>query len=335
MWSIRIGWNLVEEWAQKALELAPEVSEAKAQALLALANIGPDDVPDELLQRASALAEELGNPELRSYALGARSQAAFARRRFDDALGWTQRRLELLAEIEDPDHVCEGYEAAVPVAVATGRFGEAERLARLHSELTRRLSPHHQVHSQALVLERADALGDWDTIVGTTDRTLEAVARNLSTPCVRNPRSLLLCALAHLCKGDESRASELEREAASVAGQGYDAYLAAPRSRAAMLRGDRKTLEALVDLPWERTYVWGAAAFAVKLDALTVLRRNDSIEREAPLLLSPGAYVEPFALRALGIARHDDALLASADERFAALGLEWHAAQTERLLAGL
>ncbi len=45
--------------------------------------------------------------------------------------------------------------------------------------------------------------------------------------------------------------------------------------------------------------------------------------------------MEPFALRALGVARGDDELLARADERFQALGLVWHRAQTERLLDGL
>jgi hypothetical protein len=45
--------------------------------------------------------------------------------------------------------------------------------------------------------------------------------------------------------------------------------------------------------------------------------------------------VEPFALRALGAARRDDELLARADERFVALGFEWHRAQTESLLAGV
>ena len=44
--------------------------------------------------------------------------------------------------------------------------------------------------------------------------------------------------------------------------------------------------------------------------------------------------MEPFALRALGVARTDDDLLVRADERFAELGLQWHRAQTERLLAG-
>ncbi len=45
------------------------------------------------------------------------------------------------------------------------------------------------------------------------------------------------------------------------------------------------------------------------------------------------AMAEPFALRALGAARSDDAYLARAQERFAELALGWHAAQTERLLA--
>ena len=55
----------------------------------------------------------------------------------------------------------------------------------------------------------------------------------------------------------------------------------------------------------------------------------------APELAQQGTTVEPFALRALGVARHDDELLARADERFTALGLAWHRAQTERLLDGL
>jgi len=59
------------------------------------------------------------------------------------------------------------------------------------------------------------------------------------------------------------------------------------------------------------------------------------IESEVPSLLSPGTMVEPFALRALGAARSDDELLSRAQERFEELGLDWHAAQTERLLAGL
>ena len=90
----------------------------------------------------------------------------------------------------------------------------------------------------------------------------------------------------------------------------------------------------LVAVPFQRTFVWGPAAFGTLLDALAALGEHDWIEREAPSFVQAGTITEPFALRALGIARRDDELLARADERFEALGLEWHRAQTESLLAG-
>jgi hypothetical protein len=43
-------------------------------------------------------------------------------------------------------------------------------------------------------------------------------------------------------------------------------------------------------------------------------------------------YLEPFALRALGLVREDDALVGQAAERFEAFGLEWHAARTRELV---
>ena len=53
---------------------------------------------------------------------------------------------------------------------------------------------------------------------------------------------------------------------------------------------------------------------------------------EAPNWLQQGTFAEPFALRALGIARDDRALLAQALERFEALGLTWDVEQTRCLL---
>ena len=43
-------------------------------------------------------------------------------------------------------------------------------------------------------------------------------------------------------------------------------------------------------------------------------------------------YLEPFALRALGIVCEDERLIAQALERFEAMQLEWHAAQTRAAL---
>lgn len=335
MWSIRLNMHLIDEWAQKALELAADGTEAKARALLARANIAPLGASDDVLQAAIASAEALESVELRSYAFGARSQAAFDRRQFQEAATWSERRLELLPGIDDPDHLCEAYEAGAPAAAAICQFGEARRLAALHSDLARRLSAHHRVHAVSLELELQDALGDWAALAAQTERVWNLVSANLATPCVRNPRDLLLCGLAHLCLGDESRAVELERDGSRLAGEGYDALLSGPRLRIALQRGDIQAAASVIELPVERARVWGPAVFSARLDAFVALGRRDLTEREAPQLVQGGTIVEPFALRALGVARRDDELLARADERFAALGLEWHRAQTERLIAGV
>ena len=56
------------------------------------------------------------------------------------------------------------------------------------------------------------------------------------------------------------------------------------------------------------------------------------VEAEASRLLQPGTYLEPFALRALGLVREDASLIERAERRFEAFGLDWHAAQTRALL---
>jgi hypothetical protein len=68
-----------------------------------------------------------------------------------------------------------------------------------------------------------------------------------------------------------------------------------------------------------------------RLNAFVALGRHKDIEQEAPPLLRPGTYPEPFALRALGSAREDAGLISQAIERFQAMGLEWHAQETRHL----
>ena len=335
MWSIRLNMDRIEDWATKALEFAAPDSEARARALLALANIELTGASEAVLDEATRLAEGLDSVELRSFALGARTQAAFDQRRFLDAAAFSEQRLGLMSQIDDPDHLCEAYEAASPAVAAVCRFDESKRLAELHGGLAQRLSAHHRVHSVSLELELADTMGDWAELAAQTDRAQEAIEANLATPCVRNPRDYLLLALAHLCLGDEHRARELERAGQRIAGQGYDSYLSGVRLRMALERGDRDALETLIGLPVERALVWGPGIFAARMDALVALRRADLIEEEAPQLVQPGTTVEPFALRALGAARADDGLLSRADGLFASLGLDWHRAQTVRLLDGV
>jgi hypothetical protein len=335
MWSIRLNRDLIEEWVEQALELSEEGSEAQARALLARINIEPGAVPDETLDLTVRTVERLGDEALDSYALGARSQAAFTRGRFDEAVIWSDRRLQLMTRIDDPDHLCEAYESGMPVAAAVGRFDEARRLVELHEALATSLSAHHRVHAISLELELAELLGAWESVARETGRAVDLVGKNLNTPCVRNPRDLLICAAAHACLGDDATARDLEKSAAEIGQVGYDSYLSEPRLRLALARSDRREIEALTALPLERVFVWGPAVFATRLDALVALGDRERIEEEAQALRVPGATVEPFALRALGFAREDKGLLTLADEGFARLGLEWHRRQTDRLVSGL
>ena len=268
MWAVRPEREQVDEWMDRALELDESGGVARARALLARSYVEPSDVDDEVVVEAAALAEQTGEAELRSYAFGARSHLAYARLQFAEASAWSERRLELVSELEDPDVVCDVYESAVPVAAAIGRFREARRLAALHESVSRRLSPHHRVHSVSLELELAEAMGGWEAITLATDRVEETVAENLATPCVRNARDLLLCAVAHECVGDAGRGIELERAAERMAGEGHERSLNPPRLRLALGRGDADAVRALVRMPLQRTFVWGPAIYGTFLDAL-------------------------------------------------------------------
>jgi hypothetical protein len=109
--------------------------------------------------------------------------------------------------------------------------------------------------------------------------------------------------------------------------QGWRFWFDPPRIRLALARNDVAALPALV----EGGYL-ELEPPAAYLDALVALGDRERIEAEAPKWLRPGTYGEPFALRALGVARGDRVLLARALERFAALELLWHAEQTRRWL---
>jgi hypothetical protein len=100
--------------------------------------------------------------------------------------------------------------------------------------------------------------------------------------------------------------------------------------RLAIARREVDLLEGLFsEYDWRTRQSWFILpAVATRLDALAILGTATDVEQA----FAPSAsHVEPFALRALGLARGDDALLARADERFRALALDWHADQTAYL----
>jgi hypothetical protein len=120
----------------------------------------------------------------------------------------------------------------------------------------------------------------------------------------------------------------------------FDHVLDGPRLRLALATGDRTTAERLVASLAEHPDQWllHGRAMALQsvstcLDALVFLGRRAEIEADAPQFLQPGTYLEPFALRALGIVRGQVGLIEQALARFEALGLGSHAGETRALLA--
>jgi class 3 adenylate cyclase/tetratricopeptide (TPR) repeat protein len=333
MWGVQTVPEMVDGWADRALELAAPDSDARARALIARVNIEPTGRAREA-ELAGELAEASGDLVLRSFALQVRGSVAQDERRYTDAELLAERRLALVPEIDDPDHLLDVYEACGPIFCMMGRLEEAREFAVLHERAGEALSPHHRVHSFGLFCEIEDAAGGWDAIAERSDDIVAAVEGNLETPCTRNARSLLLAAVALLATG--TRAPALESRALELAHHGWSAGgLAGPGMRRGILLGDRDEIERWLALDIFRMYVYGPGVMTARLDALAALRRRDQVEKLAPPYVDDGLFLEPFAVRALGIVRGDDELLGRADELFVERGLEWHRAQTELLLAGL
>jgi hypothetical protein len=155
---------------------------------------------------------------------------------------------------------------------------------------------------------------------------------NTATPCATSPWSLLACALAAVRLGDEREARRLEVVAEALGLHGYGVVFHPIHTEIAVARGDIAEVARRLD-EWTHESSRDVYGLAARLDALVAIGRRADIEREAPPLVKPGTYVEPFALRALGLAREQPELLDQAIKRFDALGLHWHAAETRKLHA--
>jgi class 3 adenylate cyclase/tetratricopeptide (TPR) repeat protein len=333
MWGVQAVPELVDSWVEQALALAAPDSNARPRALIARVNIEPAGRADEA-ELAGVLAEESGDLVLRSFALQVRVSAALEGGRYAEAVSLVEQRLALVPEIDDPDHLLDVYEASCPAFEMVGRLDEAREFAALHERAGQPLSPHHRVHSVAVFCEVEDAAGGWEAIAARTDEFVATIEANLETPCTRNPRSLLLVAVAQLATGGDAPA--LEQRALQLAQRGWSAGgLASPGMRLGLLRGDRRELERWLQLDVFRMHVYGPGVMTARLDALAALRDRAKVEDIAPAFVEEGLFLEPFALRALGIVRGDDDLVERADTLLAERGLDWHRAQSERLLEGV
>jgi DNA-binding SARP family transcriptional activator len=325
---------VVDGWIDRALALAEPQSRSRALALVARGFWNPFE-SDDAAAEAHAIAKTLGDLELESIALEARGVTEAVAGRHEHGRALVESRFEFLDRISDPDHRADIYAAPISGCVWAGDFAEARRLARMHDVTTAPLTPHHRVHGVAMLGEVEELLGGWERICELEERTLATVEANADTPCVRNARALLVCAVAQAVRSDPERATWLEERADALGIEGYGLVLDTPRLRLALARGDLAAAERLLSTgELERGWYHGWMALstvATRLDGLAAIRDAARLEKEATPCLRQGTYFEPFALRALGVVREDEGMIEQAAGRFEALGLEWHAGQTRAL----
>ena len=336
MWRHLPADAVVQAAIERALSLSPPLSSAYVRALVARSFWRPRDAGRDATQ-AVHLAQELGNVELLSYALDASSLTSYAVGDYEQAYADNRRRLELSGRITDPDHLAHMRESGVPACLGLARFVEARELAREHVAIAAELTPHHQLHGVALQLEVEELAGEWEAICALEPAVEDVVAANLATPCIRNARSLLVCAVARERLGERESSLHLEAEAAELEPVAPNARLALSKIQLALLRGELDRIEALLTEPVGAgaSNTWFLAPWlATRLLAMAALGDVRGVEEEASPLLQPATYLEPFALRALGTVRRNPELLTRAASSFQRMGLQSFAEETTRLIAG-
>lgn len=333
MWKRSPDRRLVDGWVERALDLAPVETRARAEALVARAFWHRlDRRAADRAREGASIAERLGAVDVLSYAFSARALVALAAADYADAGEATRRRLALLPQVSDPDHQADVYWSAMVVQTAIGRLDEAQHLARLNDEINSRLTPHHRVHGIAARVRVHELCGRWDVIRELQSDAESRVAANADTPCSDNVFCLLVCALAHAELGNGSEAARLERAADELGFEGYVGDLAGPRIRLALARGELGRVEAQL-FALQELEPGGNPSLTTRaacIDGLVALGRAAEVEQQAGTLLLC-RYLEPFALRAVALANDDESLLERAVDSFAALELSWHAAQTPLL----
>jgi class 3 adenylate cyclase len=330
MWVQQPDWSLVDGWIQQALELAEEGSLPQGKALAARA-LGEDD--EAAARSTLAIAERLDDLELRFTALSVLSWAALAAGDFGRACGLMDQIMALLPTLQNPDACSVTLHTAVFVYLRSGNLGAAARASTQATGAAAGLTPHHRLHAACWQILLASVTGRWEEVRAHAAEAERVVDVNLAaaTPCVSTVSILLNCATASALAGEEDESRRLESKAQGIGMEGnrwYQGWFEPPQIRLALARNQPGVVAELA--PHEMDWEWEPAS--TFLDALAALGDRERIETEAPKWLQAGTFAEPFALRALGIARSDRPLLKQALKRFEAMELSWHAEQTRRLL---
>ena len=325
MWNPPIGEKL-DAWVDRALAASAAGSLERGKALVAQA--WRKDRPDSA-REAIALADALGDDDLRSSALFTLAEACYWAGDLDGMTDAIEQGLEMVPLVTDPDRRANIYVQAAFFAVR-GRFSESLRAADLLAETVAGLTPHHRVHAVGMRIGLRGDMGGWSRICELTPMTEATIDANLDTPCMLNQSTLLYCAVAHELAGDRGEAQRLEDKAESF-GLQYDREFDTIRMELALARNDLGRVEFLVERLYDESSMDHWLQIAV-LDGLLALNDHARIQQVAPTWLLPRTYIEPFALRALGSASGDEAMIEQAIARYEGMGLDWHAEQTRKLV---
>jgi class 3 adenylate cyclase len=329
MWVKQPDMTLLDGWAEQALELAVEGSLTQGKAYAALGSIRDDESAARL---ALAIADRLGDIGLRCTSLSDLSSMALVEKDFDRACILMDEVMALLPALNNPDACSVILLVAFFVYLRAGNLSAAAQASAMATEAAAGLTPHHRLHAASWQILLPSAAGRWDEARALAAEAERVVDANLAaaTPCVFNVSILLNCAAASEHAGDEDEGRRLESKAQGIGMEGgrwYQGWFEPPQIRLALARHELGGLAEVTPPEFD----WDWEPVSTFLDALTALGDRDRIAAEAPNWLQPGTFAEPFALRALGVARGDRALLTQALERFEAMDLTWHAEQTRRM----
>lgn len=242
--------------------------------------------------------------------------------------------MALLPGLPDPDVASAALLNAFFVYLRSGKLGAAAEASTQAVDVASGVTPHHRLGAcWQLIL--ASVTGRWDQVRARAAEAERVGAANLATatPCILNVSVLLNCAVAGALAGDEDEARRLEAKAYGLGMEG-----------AGGIRAGWSRLTSAWPWPWPGTGPassrnsprtgWTGAGSRHRpswtpsprsATATASKQKHRTGCRRAP-------FAEPFALRALGIARDDPALLGQALELLEAMELSWHAEQTGRLL---
>jgi hypothetical protein len=285
---------------------------------------------------ALAMAEQLSATPLLVDALGALQVVLPVYGEFREALDMAARRSELLQQIRDPDRAADMLMMNADLYITTGRIAEARVMTERMEETVAGLTPHHRIHGLGMRLLLEAATADWDAVRQLTKRTEEAIEANLATPCPFHVGMLIGLATAWTYAENDEESARLVARAEELGMATYHTILMPRRLRLAIARQDRAEVRRLIDSIQPD---WLVAPFgqlrSALFDGLVLLDDRERIEAEAPRWLNEDVYTTPFAMRALAMARRDEALLEDAAARFDAMGLERHAQQTRAMTSRL